>query len=78
MPGVQGWSQVHLTFPLLVSVRHRTEGVTNAAAGAIRGDACFIHGGLDTCPREVAVRQQGMTISDVGEGGGNVDSKLTQ
>ena len=57
MLGVQGWSQVHVALPLLVSVRHGTQGVTDAAAGAVGGDACLIHHRSDTCPRGVAVRK---------------------
>ena len=41
---------MHVALPLLVSVRHRTQGVTDAAAGGVSGDACLIHGGSDTCP----------------------------
>ena len=66
MLGVQGWSQVHVALALLVSVRHRTQGVTDAGAGAVSGDGCLIHGGPDTCPRGVAVPQRGVAISDVG------------
>ena len=66
MLGVQGWSQVHVALPLLVSDNKRRALLMLPQGWLEVTHASYIdlHCGSDTCTRGVAVSQRGVTIND--------------